>query len=163
MKRPSLFQIGLILSVIGVFWIGFVFYDGEKISQNFYLNFEQTKSFDLKLQNSGIGFYKISVPNLGDFVFIQIIDSDGNIITDKKIGTKTAVNYFDFVNSGVYTVKITNISEHPILVDLEFGNTNVSEIRIPGSLLFFGVMLMIISTYFKLKNYKSAQPDENIS
>ena len=48
-------------------------------------------------------------------------------------------------------------------IEVEFGNTNVSQIRNPGIVLFLGFVLMVISGYRKLKNYKIAQPDEKIS
>ncbi len=163
MKKPSLFKIGLILSIICVVFIGYGFYEGEKISQIFLLDTEQTESLDLRLQDSGIGFYKISVPDLGDSVFIQIVDSQHNVLADKKIETKTAVNYFDFENSNVYTLKVTNLSDHQISVQIEFGDTNLSQIRYPGIVLYVGVILLMISGYRRLKNYKIAQPDENIS
>jgi len=160
---PSLFKIGLILSIIGVVLVGYGFYEGEKISQTFLLDTEQTESLDLRLQDSGIGFYKISVPDLGDSVFIQIVDSQHNVLVDKKIKTKTAVNYFDFENSDVYTIKVTNLSDHQISVQIEFGDTNLSQIRYPGIVFYVGVILLMISGYRRLKNYKIAQPDENIS
>ena len=163
MKKPSLFKIGLILSIIGVVFVGYGFYEGEKISQTFLLDTEQTESLDLRLQDSGIGFYKISVPDLGDSVFIQIVDSQHNVLADKKIETKTAVNYFDFENSNVYTLKVTNLSDHQISVQIEFGDINLSQIRYPGIVLYVGVILLMISGYRRLKNYKIAQPDENIS
>ncbi len=163
MKKPSLFKIGLILSIICVVFIGYGFYEGEKISQTFLLDTEQTESLDLRLQDSGIGFYKISVPDLGDSVFIQIVDSQHNVLADKKIETKTAINYFDFENSNVYTLKVTNLSDHQISVEIEFGDTNLSQIRYPGIVLYVGIVLLMISGYRRLKNYKIAQPDENIS
>jgi len=163
MKRLSLFKIGFILSIIGIIGVGFIFSENEKISQSFHLDNEQIASFNLKLQNQGIGFYKISIPDLGDAVFIQVFDSEGNILADKKIETKMAVNFFDFEYAGIYTIKITNLSDHTIPIDVEFGDTNVSQIKNPGIILFCGIMLMIISGYVKLKNYKIAQPDENIS
>ena len=163
MKKPSLFKIGLILSIIGVVFVGYGFYEGEKISQTFLLDTKQTESLDLRLQDSGIGFYKISIPNLGDSVFIQIVDSRHTVLADKKIETKTAVNYFDFENSDVYTIKVTNLSDHQISVQIEFGDTNLSQIRYPGIVLYVGVILLMISGYRRLKNYKIAQPDENIS
>jgi len=163
MKRLSLFKIGFILSIIGILGVGFIFSESEKISQSFRLDSEQVTSFDLKLQNQGIGFYKVSVPDLDDSVFIQVLDSEGNVIADKKIETKMAVNFFDFEYAGIYTIKITNLSDHTIPIDVEFGDTNVSQIKNPGIVLFCGIMLMIISSYIKLKNYKIAQPDENIS
>jgi hypothetical protein len=163
MKTPSLFKIGLILSVIGIVFVGYGFSEGEKISQTFLLDTEQTASIDLRLQDSGIGFYKISIPNLGDSVFVQIIDSHNNILADKKIETKTAVNYFDFENSDVYSLKVTNLSEHQISVQTELGDTSVSQIKYPGIVLFVGMILLVASGYRLLKNYKMAQPDENIT
>jgi hypothetical protein len=74
-----------------------------------------------------------------------------------------AINYFDFLNSGTYTLKATNLSDHEIIIEIEFGNTNSSEIIYPGIILFVGIILIIISAFMKLKNYKIAQPDENIS
>jgi len=162
-KKPSLFKIGLILSIIGVVFVGYGFYEGEKISQTFLLDTEQTESLDLRLHDSGIGFYKISVPDLGDSVFIQIVDSQHNVLADKKIETKTAINYFDFENSNVYTLKVTNLSDHQISVEIEFGDTNLSQIIYPGIVLYVGIVLLMISGYRRLKNYKIAQPDENIS
>ncbi len=163
MKILSLFKIGLILSVIGVVFIGYGFSEGEKTSQTFNLDTEQTETLDLRLQDSGVGFYKISIPELGDSVFIQIVDSHENVLVDKKVETKTAVNYFDFENSDVYTLKVTNLSDHQISVQIEFGDTNLSEIRYPGIVLYVGVVLLMISGYRRLKNYKIAQPDENTS
>jgi len=163
MKMPSLFKIGLILSVIGIVLVGYGFYEGEKTSQTVILDTEQTKSLDLRLQNSGIGFYKISVPDFGDTVFIQIVDSRHNVLADKKIKTKSAINYFDFENSDVYTLKVTNLSENKITVQIEFGDTSVSQMRYPGIVLFIGFVLLMVSGYRRLRNYKIAQPDENIS
>ncbi len=163
MKILSLFKIGLILSVIGVVFVGYGFSEGEKTVQTFNLDTEQTETLDLRLQDSGVGFYKISIPELGDSVFIQIVDSHENVLVDKKVETKTAVNYFDFENSDVYTLKATNLSDHQISVQIEFGDTNLSEIRYPGIILYVGIVLLMISGYRRLKNYKIAQPDENTS
>jgi len=84
-------------------------------------------------------------------------------LADKRIETKTAVNYFDFENSNVYTLKVTNLSDHKISVQIEFGDTNLSQISYPGIVFYVGVVLLMISGYRRLKNYKIAQPDENIS
>ena len=162
MKRPSFFKIGLILSIIGVVWVGFAFSDGEKISQNIHLNTAQTSSFDLELKNQGIGFYKVSMQNSKDSVMIQILDSRENIIADKKIETKMAVNFFDFQYSEVYIIKVTNLSDHSIPIIVEFGDTNVSNMINSGIVLFCGIMMIMIAGYIKLKNYKIAQPDEKI-
>ena len=149
--------------MIGVVFVVYGFSEGEKISQTFLLDTKQTESLDLRLQDSGIGFYKISIPDLGDSVFIQIVDSQHNVLADKKIETKTAINYFGFENSNVYTLKVTNLSDHQISVQIEFGDINLSQIRYPGIVFYVGVILLMISGYRRLKNYKIAQPDENIS
>ena len=82
---------------------------------------------------------------------------------ESTIWIKTAVNYFDFENSNVYTLKVTNLSDHQISVQIEFGDINLSQIRYPGIVFYVGVILLMISGYRQLKNYKIAQPDENIS
>jgi len=163
MKKFSLFKIALVLSAIGIFWLGYEISQGDKIFQTLHLSTKQTASLDLKFIGSGIGFYKISIPDFGDSVFIQIIDSHQNIMTDKKIETKMAINYFDFKNLDLYILRVTNLSDHPISVQIEFGDMNVSQIRIPGILLFFGIVLLVILFYRRMNNYKIAQPDENIS
>ena len=164
MKKISLFKIGLILAIVGIAWIGFVFLQAEKNYEIFRLKDSQSLVFNMDLVGAGIGFYKTMMPNFaGEGLFIQILDSNGNVIADKQIETKMAINYFDFLNSGTYTLKATNLSDHEIIIEIEFGNTNSSEIIYPGIILFVGIILIIISAFMKLKNYKIAQPDENIS
>lgn len=161
--KPSLFKIGLIIGIIGVVFSGYLFYQSEKISETLSLDVGQTKSVTLELDESGIGFYKISVPELGDSVFAQVVDSQQNILADKKIQTKAAVNYFDFEYSDVYTLKVTNLSEYAIPVEAELGDTSVSEMRYSGIVVLAGSVIMVVSGYQRLKNYKIAQPDENNS
>lgn len=164
MKKISLFKIGLILTVIGIVWIGVVFLQAEKNFEIFRLKDSQSLVSNMDLVGAGIGFYKTMMPDFaGESIFLQILDPNGNVIADKQIETKMAVNYFDFLNSGTYTLKATNLSDHEIIIEIEFGNTNSSEIRYPGIILFIGIILIIISAFMKLKNYKIAQPDENIS
>ena len=161
--RPSLFKIGLIIAIIGAVSSGYLFYQSEKTSETLFLDVGQTKSVDLELEDAGIGFYKISVPELGDSVFVQVVDSHQNVLADKKIQTKTAVNYFDFEYSDVYSLKVTNLSEYAIPVEVEIGDTSVSEMRYSGIVVLVGSVIMVISGYQRLKNYKIAQPDENSS
>ncbi len=162
--KLTFFKVGLILAVIGVIWLGYVFSEAEKISKSFNLNEEQTATLDILLLNSGIGFYKITIPEFErDSLFIQVLEPNENIIDDKKIETKMSVNFFEFKNDGNYLLKITNISNKPIKLQVEFGDSNSSQMRIPGIVLFIGVILMIIVSYQKLRNYNMAQPDEKIS
>ncbi len=161
--KLSLFKIGLILTVLGVILSAYTFSENHKISQSLTLDTTQTKTLDVDLIGEDIGFYKISLPSLGDSVFVQIQNSKENVITDKKIETKSAVNYFDFRDSDIYTIKVTNLSENSLIVDIEFGQTNVSEMKYSGIVVLVGIILMIFSSYNYLKNHKIAQPDENSS
>ncbi len=161
--KLSLFKIGLILTILGVILSAYTFSENHKISQSFSLDTTQTKTLDVDLIGEDIGFYKISLPSLGDSVFVQIQNSKENVITDKKIETKSAVNYFDFKDSDIYTIKVTNLSENSLIVDIEFGQTNVSEMKYSGIVVLVGIILMIFSSYNYLKNHKIAQPEENSS
>lgn len=161
--KLSLFKIGLILTILGVILSAYTFSENHKISQSFSLDTTQTKTLDVDLIGEDIGFYKISLPSLGDSVFVQIQNSKENVITDKKIETKSAVNYFDFKDSDIYTIKVTNLSENSLIVNVEFGQTNVSEMKYSGIVVLVGIILMIFSSYNYLKNHKIAQPEENSS
>ena len=161
--RPSLFKIGLILAVSGIIWSAFTFSENQKITESFSLDISQTQTLSIDLIGEDIGFYKVSLPSLGDSVFVQIQNSKGSVIADKKIETKSAVNYFDFSESDTYSIKVANLSEESLKVDVEFGQTNVSEMRYSGIVVLIGVVLMIFGSFNYLKNYKIAQPEENIS
>ena len=162
--KLTLFKLGLVVTVIGILWIGFEFSNGEKISKNFNLLEKQTDALDIELSNSGIGFYKITVPEFErDSLFIQVLEPNENIIVDKKIETKMSVNFFEFKNDGSYLLKITNLSKKPVKLQVEFGDSNSLQMKIPGMILFTGVILIIIASYQKLRNYNMAQPDEKIS
>lgn len=159
-----MFKIGLILTIIGAVWLGVVFWQAEKVSESFNLESAQTVTVDIMLQDSGIAFYKIFIPNFaGDAVFVQILDSNENILVDKRIETKMAVNYFDFDYSGKYTLKATNLSEDAKIIEVQLGDMNITEIRIPGIIMIIGLLIILISFFRKLQNYRTAQPEENIS
>ena len=164
MKILSLFKIGLILSIIGAVWIGVVFLEAEKVFQSYKLNPSQTITVNVQLQDAGIGFYRIFIPDFsGDALFVQILDPNENILADKRIETRMAVSYFDFENAGKYILKATNLSEYSKIVEIEFGDTNSTEMRIPGISLGIGLVLIIISAFRRLQNYRTAQPEEKIS
>ena len=76
---------------------------------------------------------------------------------------RSSVGYFDFNEDGEYTVKVTNLAKNQINLELEFANTNSKEMIPPGIMILGGSIAMIIMSYLKIKNYKMAQPDENIS
>ncbi len=161
--RTSFFKIGLILTILGVIWSAYTFSENQKIVESFSLESTETKTLEINLIGKDIGFYKVSLPELGDAVFVQIQNSKGSVIADKNLETKSAVNYFEFSDSDIYMMKITNLSDYTLDVDVEFGQTNVSEMRYSGIIVLVGVILMIFGSYNYLKNYKIAQPEEKIS
>lgn len=161
-KRVSIFKIAILLTIIGIGWMSYQFSLSEKESENFLLSIDETIQIETNLDRD-LGFYKISLPNLGDSVFVQIMDPFGRIISDKKIETKSSVNYFEPGYEGRYIMKITNLTDHPLKVSAEFGDTNSSSLIYPGILTFSGIVLIIVLLFRKLYHYKIAQPDEKTS
>jgi predicted small secreted protein len=161
--KISLFKIGVILSVIGMIWISIVFLQGDKISEEIIL--ESSNSHDVKMNLDGVGisYYKVFMPKFsGEQIFVQILDKNQNIISEESVQTKMSVGYFDFEKSGMYTVKVTNPSKNQINLQVELGDAG-SEVMIPpGILILVGAVMIIFSSYMKLKNYKIEQPDKNI-
>lgn len=144
-------------------WISFVFLQGDKISEEFVL--KSTNSYDMELSFSGkdIGYYKIFMPEFtGEQVFVQILDDNLNVISEENIQTKMSVGYFDFEKSGKYTLRISNLSENQVNLDIEFGETNSETMIPPGIMILIGVVMIIVMSYVKLKNYNIEQPDKNI-
>jgi len=159
----SLFKIGVILSVIGIIWISFVFLQGDKIFDEIVL--ESSNSHDLKLnfEGKGVGYYKIFMPEFsGEQIFVQILDNNQNTISEESVQTKMSVGYFDFEKSGSYTVKVTNPSKNQISLQIELGDAGEEVMIPPGIMILVGAVMIIFSSYMKLKNYKIEQPDKNI-
>lgn len=164
MRRYSSFKIGVTLVVIASIWIWILFSDSEKVSSSTELNVKEITAIDLYLTKNGLGYYTITIPEYTKHVlFVQILDPNGNVITNKKIETKMSVNYFRFSDTGKYTMKITNLSEEPVSVEVNLGDTSVSQLLIPAIIVFFGAAVIIYSGYRKLNNHNTAQPEENIS
>ena len=160
--KVSILKISLILIGVGVSWMAWITIDSYNLSENFALNVAQTGEIEFEV-NGDIGFYKVSLPKLGDTVFVQILDNNGNIISDKKLETKLTINYFDINQNGIYSLKITNISNNLIPIEIQVGQFNTEELTYPGFILISGIVLIILVGFMKMKNYRIAQPDENIS
>jgi len=96
-------------------------------------------------------------------VFVQILDKNLNIIQEQKVNTKFSVAYFDFDKSGIYTIKVSNISENSIDLQIEFGDTHSQKMLVPGIMILVGSLIIMLISYLKIKNYNIEQPDENIS
>ncbi len=158
-----MFKIGIGLTVLGMVWLSVVFYEGDRISENFLLKSSDSAEIELYFEGKDIGYYKIFMPEFaGEGVFVQILDPQNNVISDGIVETKMSVGYFDF-EGGVYVAKITNLSDDLMNLEVEFGDTNGREMIIPGIVLVSGGVILVISLYFKLRDYRIEQPDENIS
>ena len=144
-------------------WISFVFLQVDRISEEIVLKSSNSHDIELNFNGKGIGYYKVFMPEFGDDqVFVQILDKNQNIISEESIHTKMSVGYFDFEKSGIYTAKITNPSENQINLQIEFGDTNSENMISPGVMILVGAVMIIVSSYLKLKNYSIEQPDKNI-
>ena len=162
--KISPFKISLVLIIVGMIWISLIFNETEKTYDSILL--KQSNSIEVKSEFSGIdiGYYKVYMPEFaGDEIFAQVLDTNDNVIEEQKIQTKMSVGYFHFNESGIYTVKITNISKDPIDLQIEFGNTNSQKMTPPGIMILVGVLGMMVISYMKIKNHSIEQPEENIS
>lgn len=153
----------MIVSVVGMIWISFVFLQGDKISEEILLESSNSHDIKLRLDGTGIGYYKVFMPKFsGEQIFVQILDKNQNTISEESVQTKMSVGYFNFEKSGIYTIKVTNPSKDQINLQVELGDAG-SEVMIPpGMLVLVGSVIIIFSSYMKLQNYKIEQPDENI-
>ena len=160
----SPFKIGIVLCLSAMIWISAVFLQGERVSDT--LQIDESSSQDIKIQLKGqdIGYYKIFVNEfVGQRIFVQILDANDNVIEEHSIQTKMSVGYFDFDKDGRYTARITNVSGSHVDIQVELGSTNSQNMIPAGVMLLVGSVLIIIVSYMKMKNYKIAHPDENIS
>jgi len=162
--KISLFKIGVGLTILGMIWLSVIFYEGDRIIESFSL--ESTESAGLKLffEGKDIAYYKIFIPEFsGDGVFVQIMDQNHNVISDGVVETKMSVGYFDFETSGIYEIKISNLSNQKMSLEIEFGDSNGREMVLPGIITLVGGLIIVVILYIKLRDYRIEQPDENIS
>ena len=162
--KISPFKLGLLLVIFGMIWTAFIFDETEKKYEMTIL--EKSSTFEAKSEFSGIdiGYFKLYMPEFSqEEVFVQILDSKENVISEQMIQTKMSVGYFDFNEDGEYTIKITNIGKNPINLQIEFGNTNSQKMIPSGVMILVGAVVIMTVSYFKIKNYKIEQPEENIS
>src|SRR5438445_10724777 len=164
MKKFTPFRIGLSLMIIGSVWVALAFSTTEKISKDLNIDTKENANVDLDLKNKGLGFYKITIPNYSkETILVRVLDPQGSIIDLKRIGTKMSVNYFEFSYTGKYTLEITNLSENPIQIEAEFGDTKSAEFTFPSFIALIGACLIVWSGYKRLQNYSTAHPEENKS
>jgi len=162
--KVSAFKVGLIVVIIGMIWVSVIFNETEKNHEESLLKKSNSIESKLEISGIGIGYYKIYMPEFNnENVFVQILDKNLNIIQEQKVNTKFLVGYFDFEEDGIYTIKVSNISENPINLQIEFGDTHSQKMLAPGLMILVGSLILMLISYLKIKNYNIEQPDENIS
>ena len=162
--KISAFKVGLALVIIGMIWVSIIFNETEKNHEESLLKKSNSIESKLEFSGIGIGYYKIYMPEfINEDVFVQILDKNLNIIKEQKVNTKFSVAYFDFEKDGVYTIKVSNISENQVNLQVEFGDTHSQKMVAPGIMILVGALIMMLISYLKIKNYNIEQPDENIS
>ena len=145
-------------------WLSVVFLEGDRTLENFSLKSSESAQIQMYFEGKDIGYYKIFMPEFsGEGVFVQILDQDHNVISDGIVETKMSVGYFDFEQSGVYVAKITNLSNDQMNLEVELGDTNGREMVMPGIITLAGGLMIVITLYIKLRDYRIEQPDEKIS
>ena len=161
--RLSLFKISILLVIIGASGTGIIFSESDKIQQVMTLNQTEFNEVSLFFEAEDIAYYKITIPEFeGQGVFYRIVDEDQNTISKGISETKMSIRYFDVKESGVHTMIVTNLSQESMKYEIEIGSTDANKIIIPAGIMFVGGLLLLFTSFMKLKNYKTEQPDENI-
>jgi len=161
--RLSLFKISILLVIIGASGTGIIFSESDKTEQ--FTTLKQIESDDLFLyfEAGDIGYYKITIPEFdGKGVFYRIVDEDYDTVSKGISETKMSIRYFDVKKSGIHTMILTNLSEKKMNYEIEIGSTDATRIIIPAGIMFAGGVLLLLTSFMKLKNYRTEQPDENI-
>ena len=161
--RLSLFKISILLIIIGASGTGIIFSESDKIQQVMTLNQTEFNEVSLFFEAEDIAYYKITIPEFeGQGVFYRIVDEDQNTISKGISETKMSIRYFDVKESGMHTMIVTNLSQESMKYEIEIGSTDANKISIPAGIMFVGGLLLLFTSFMKLKNYRTEQPDENI-
>ena len=161
--RLSLFKISILLVIIGASGTGIIFSESDKIQQVMTLNQTEFNEVSLFFEAEDIAYYKITIPEFeGQGVFYRIVDENQNTMSKGISETKMSIRYFDVKESGVHTMIVTNLSQESMKYEIEIGSTDANKIIIPAGIMFVGGLLLLFTSFMKLKNYRTEQPDENI-
>ena len=161
--RLSLFKISILLIIIGASGTGIIFSESDKLYK--FMTLKQTESNEISLyfDAEDIGYYKITMPEFeGQGVFYRIVDDNYYTVSKGISETKMSIRYFDVKESGMHTIIITNLFQEKMDYEIEIGSTNSNKIMIPAGIMFVGGLLLLFTSFMKLKNYRTEQPDENI-
>ena len=55
-----------------------------------------------------------------------------------------------FEEDGTYTIKVSNISENPINLQIEFGDTHSQKMLAPGLMILVGSLILMLISYLKI-------------
>jgi hypothetical protein len=161
--RLSLFKISILLIIIGASGTGIIFSESDKIQQFMMLKQTESNQVNLYLEVGDIAYYKITIPEFeGEGVFYRIVDENYDTTSKGISETKMSIRYFDVKESGMHTMIVTNLSQESMNYEIEIGSTDSNKIMIPAGIMFVGGLLLLFTSFMKLKNYRTEQPDENI-
>ncbi len=161
--RLSIFKISILLIIIGASGTGIIFSEADRSSQLMSLKQTESEQISMFFEENDIGYFTITNPEFqGQGVYFRIVDENFDTISKGIAETKMSIRYFDVKESGVYTIILTNLAQEKMSYEVEIGSTNALIISIPAGVMFVGGLLLLFSSYMKLKNYRIAQPDENI-
>ena len=161
--RLTLFKISILLIIIGASGTGVFFSEAERMTEIMLLKQNESDDISMFFEADDIGYHKVTIPEFeGQGVFYRIVDENYDTISKGIVETKMSIRYFDVKETGVYTMVMTNLAQEKMNYEIEIGSTNAIIISIPAGVMFVGGLLLLFASYMKLKNYRIAQPDENI-
>ena len=161
--KPSLFKISILLIIIGASGTAIIFSESNKVEQFMTLKQIESNEMGLYFEAGDIGYHKITIPEFdGQGVFFRIVDEDYDTVSKGIVETKMSIRYFDVKESSIYTIILTNLAQEKMSYEIEIGSTDANRIMIPAGIMFVGGLLLLFTSFMKLKNYRTEQPDENI-
>ena len=148
---------------MGASGTGIFFSEADRTSELMSLKQTESDQISMFFEENDIGYFTITNPEFqGQGVYFRIVDENFDTISKGIAETKMSIRYFDAKESGIYTIVLTNLAQEKMNYEIEIGSTNALIISIPAGVMFVGGLLLLFSSYMKLKNYRIAQPDENI-
>lgn len=161
--KLTLFKISILLIIIGASGTGIIFSEAERTLQLMSLKQTESDQISMFFEENDIGYVTIIIPEFqGQGVYFRIVDENYDTISKGIAETKMSIRYFDVKESGIYNIVLTNLAQEKMNYEVEIGSTNSIMISMPAGVMFVGGLLLLFSSYIKLKNYNIEQPDENI-
>jgi len=151
------------LIAIGASGAGVIFSEADRSLQLMSLKQTESDEISMYFEKNDIGYYRITISEFqGQGVFFRIVDENYDTVSKGIAETKMSIRYFDTKESGIYSIVLTNLAQEKMNYEVEIGSTNALIISMPAGVMFIGGLLLLFTSYMKLKDYRIAQPDENI-